>query len=43
MARLPGEALLPFFFNFVVFVFVSCSTTLIGFDLLAAGARAPRP
>jgi hypothetical protein len=33
----------PFFFDFIVFVFVSCSTTFTDFDLLAAGARAPRP
>jgi hypothetical protein len=32
-----------FFFDFVIFVSVSCGTMLIGFDLLAAGARAPRP
>jgi hypothetical protein len=38
VARLPGEALLPFFFDSVVFVFVSCGATLIGFGLLAAGA-----
>jgi hypothetical protein len=43
MARLPGEALLPTFFDFVVFTLDPCDATLTGFGLLAAGARAPRP
>jgi hypothetical protein len=42
VARLPGEALLPNFFDFVVFVLVPRGAMLIGFGLLAAGARAPR-
>jgi hypothetical protein len=43
MARFPGEALLPIFFDFVVFVPVPHGAMLTGFDLLPAGARAPRP
>jgi hypothetical protein len=33
----------PLFFDFVVFTLVPRDATLIGFGLLAAGARAPRP
>jgi hypothetical protein len=43
MARLPGEALLLTFLDFVVFVLVPRNATLTGSDLLAAGARALRP
>jgi hypothetical protein len=38
VAHFPGEALLPFFFDFVVFVLVLRGAMLTGFDLLAAGA-----
>jgi hypothetical protein len=38
VARLPGEALLPIFFDFVVFVLVPLGATLTDFGLLAAGA-----
>jgi hypothetical protein len=43
VARLPGEALLLTFLDFVVFMLVPRNATLTGFGLLAAGARAPRP
>jgi hypothetical protein len=43
MERLPGEALLATFFDFVVFTLVPRNATLTGFGPLAAGARAPRP
>jgi hypothetical protein len=43
VARFPGEAMLPFFFDFVVFVLVPRGAMLTGFGLLAAGARALRP
>jgi hypothetical protein len=43
VARLPGEALLPILFDFVVFVLVPRGATLTGFGPLVAGARAPRP
>jgi hypothetical protein len=33
---------LPFFLDFVVFLFVSCGAMLTDFGLLAVGARAPR-
>jgi hypothetical protein len=38
VARLPGEALLLIFFDFVVFVLVPRGATLTGFGLLATGA-----
>jgi hypothetical protein len=43
VARLPGEALLPTFFDFVIFTLVPHDAMLTGFGLLAAGARAPHP
>jgi hypothetical protein len=38
VARLPGEALLPTFFDFIVFTLVPRDVTLTGFGLHAAGA-----
>jgi hypothetical protein len=43
VARLPGEALLPIFFDFVIFVLVPRGAMFTGFDPLVAGARAPHP
>jgi hypothetical protein len=43
VARLPGEALPPTSFDFVVFTLDPRDATLTGFGLLAVGARAPRP
>jgi hypothetical protein len=43
VARLPGEALLLTFLDFVVFMLVPRNATLTGFGLLAAGAQALRP
>jgi hypothetical protein len=42
VARLPGKDLLATFLDFIVFTLVPRDTTLTGFGLLAAGARAPR-
>jgi hypothetical protein len=43
VARLPGEALLPLFFDFVVFMLVPRGATLTNFGLLAEEARGSRP
>jgi hypothetical protein len=43
VARFPGEAPSSTFFDFFVFTLDPCGVTLIGFDLLAVGARALRP
>jgi hypothetical protein len=42
VARLPGEAPSPIFFDFFIFTLDPGGVSLTGFDLLAAGARAPR-